>query len=398
MEWSETLNIASNLTDYGVFAGAYGKSGPSAHSAPLYPLLLSVLYRVFETDQLGRVFIASIFSTVLASLVFALLPLLAKASRIPVRVGIMAGFFGAMLPVSHWIQTKGVFEYELSAVTVLIFTIVFTRCWTKQDFSQKWAIGSGVASGAMLLTIPPFAIPIVVLAIVGYYVAQSAARKQFIRFTVVQFCLAAALLLPWTVRNYIVMGSPIWARSNAGLELYLSNNDRASAFWDVNLINSLHPRLIPSEEARVRQLGEVGYNREKMQQAETWIKNHPQRFVSLAVQRIFFFWFPKMTSVVQTLITAVITGLAFWGFGRFWKTRAVASRFFLTLGLAYALPLCIFQTSERLRAPIDWSFYFFTAYLVWTFLRRPMPKLMRTGPISAVDQSSLKTTAELVQG
>ena len=397
LEWSETLNIASNLADHGVFAGAYGNSGPSAHSAPLYPLLLSVLYRVFETDQLGRVLIATIFSTALTSLQFGLLPVLAKAARIPMRVGIMAGTLGAMLPVSHWVQTKGVFEYALSALAVLVFSVVVTRCWARQDFSHKWAVWCGVASGAMLLTVPPFAPAMVVLGIVGYFVARPAARRNFVRFTAIQFCLAAALLLTWTVRNYIVLGSPIWARSNTGLELYLSNNDRASAFWDGKLINSLHPRLIPSEEARVRTLGEVKYNREKMHEAGTWIRNHPQRFRLLTVERLFFFWFPKMVSSAQTLVNVLITVFAFWGFARFWRTRAAASRFFGTLAISYALPLCVFQTSERLRAPIDWSFYFFAAYLAWTFLQEPVSELRLNGASSTVDLPSLKDTAELVQ-
>jgi hypothetical protein len=48
-EHSEVTNVASSLASGRGFASAYWNTGPTAHTSPLYPLLLSLVYRSFGT-------------------------------------------------------------------------------------------------------------------------------------------------------------------------------------------------------------------------------------------------------------------------------------------------------------------------------------------------------------
>lgn len=369
-EGSEVLNIAGSLADQGTFADAYGRnSGPSAHAAPLYPLLLAVLFRVFHiADEQDRVNMATFVSTVLAALHYALLPLFAMAARLRPRVGVAAGLLGALLPINHWMLTRGVFEYALIALWMVSFSIVTLYTWTRRRFHWKWSCVTGIASGLVLLTSPPFLIPMAALAIAGFSLIDGRDRRRFIVYTLIQGFVAALLLMPWVIRNERTFGVPIWSRSNTGLELQLSNNDMVTARWNGDVLVAMHPRLRGSEFQRVRSMGEIAYNRQKMQEATSWIASHKGRFVELTVERSCLFWFPVLKRPAQTVITALITLWAFAGMVSLWRFGAMAARFLLVLWVGTAIPLLPFQSSARLSLPIYWSFYFLAAYclLEWT--------------------------------
>jgi hypothetical protein len=381
-EHSEILNIASALADKGAFADAYSDSGPTAHAAPLYPVLLSIPFRFVRTEQ-QRLAVATTVSTLLASLQYSLLPLVAVVCRMGLSTGLLGGLLAALLPVNYWVQTRGAHEYATSALSTVLFCLLCLHTWLGQDLSTRWAIWLGVASGVVLLTNPPFACSLLALAVVQLCLIRPELKRHFVRFTLIQFLIAAALLLPWTVRNYKVLGSPIWARSNSGLELHISNNDRATAFWQKNMqrgvMNEMQPFLNGVQHDRVVKLGEVEYNRREWRAGVAWIRSHPQRFVTLTMERAFLFWFPPLLRLSQTLASAIITIAAGLGFLLFWRTTAVASRFFLVLCISFALPLCLFQASARLRYPIEWVFYLFAGYLIFRIAGQP--SLERSWPV-----------------
>jgi len=336
--------------------------------APAYPWLISFFCRMFRDES--RAFVAiSVFSSALAALQYSLLPWLARACKLPVRIGILGGFLGALLPIDLWVQTKGSFEYALAGLMFLVFSIVYVRFLSR---AHKGAVWLGLVSGATLLVNPQIAAPMLALAILIPFLLTTDSRRVFIRSLLAQFLIAGACVLPWTIRNALVLGSPIWSRSNFGLELHLSNNDLAAATWDQNERNGLflamHPHANAAEREKVRELGEVAYNREKLRDAREWILSHPRRFATLTAERAFLFWFPLMKRPVQTAGMAAITLVGILGFIRFWRTGALAAHFFVILAVSLAAPLCLFQTSSRLRYPIEWLFYFFAAYLCFSLL------------------------------
>ncbi len=377
-ETPETVGIARSLVTQGTFADAYGKTGPTAHSSPLYPLLLSFLFRIFGIGHNGLI-AAALFGTALACLQYSLLPLLATAARIPVQAGFLAGALGALLPINYWVQTKGVFEYSLSALLMVSIAILYLHCLSQRDFRLRMGICLGLLCGAALLTVPPFVLPLMALAVSGYFVTRRRVRLDFVKFAFVHLAIAGVMVLPWMIRNENVLGAPVWGRSNFGLELHLSNNDLAAATWDGNKARgnflTMHPSTNDGERIRVREVGEIAYNREKLQEAKSWIAAHPLHFMMLTAERAFLFWFPDMMRATQTVALGVVTLAGIAGFVLFWRTGAPASRYFLILCVFTAAPLCLFQASGRLRYPIEWTFYLFSAYLIYRLsLRAERPK------------------------
>ncbi len=79
---SEAIQIAKSLATTGNYSDAYGTGvGPTAHCAPLYPLLLSVVFRLLGTGAKGAIAV-SMSASVAAALAFAFLPAVAVASSL----------------------------------------------------------------------------------------------------------------------------------------------------------------------------------------------------------------------------------------------------------------------------------------------------------------------------
>ena len=84
--------------------------------------------------------------------------------------------------------------------------------------------------------------------------------------------LATAVLLltlsPRILRNWLVLGWPVWGRDNLGLELYTSNNDCASAAFATMMKSGCHAKTHPNANsegaAQVRDRGEIAYNHRKL--------------------------------------------------------------------------------------------------------------------------------------
>lgn len=375
VEYSEVVNVAIALATKGTFADAYGSgTGPTAHAAPLYPLMLSGVYRVFGTPPAGAV-AQEVFSSLLSALHYALLPAIAAVCGLGLRVGAVAGLLAALLPVNRWVQTKGSFEYSLAALLVALLSLAILRTWRDTAFHRTNGVVVGLMSGVTLLAAPQVAPLLAALAVAGWLRNRSGRTREYLAFVVVQFAVAAVCVAPWTIRNAIVLGSPVWGRSNLGLELNLSNNDDAFAEWDDNMAAGLfgraHPHASAAERARVMAVGEIAYNREKAARARQWILSHPTRFAALTLHRVWHFWFPTGKRWPQTLALAALTLGAWIGLGVAVAQRQdLAAWFFLPAWIAFPAPAYLFQQSARMRYPIEWMLFLLAACLSCAVWRR----------------------------
>ena len=365
-ERDEVVRIAISFARNGVLGNAYGPgSGPTATTPPLYPMLLSLLYRVFGIDAAGTA-AQELLSSGFASIQYALLPALAIACGMPRSIGILAGVMGALTPISRWIETKGNFEYALSGMLCAGLALGILRAWQERDFSLRRGVVLGALSGITMLVAPQFAVVLTLLMVYPLLAFREARRAAYWKFVAAQLGLMAAFLAPWVIRNQVVLGVPVWSRSNLGMELNLSNNDKAKPGWQTNfdsgLFAAIHPTLNVEERARLVRMGEMAYNAEKERIGKQWIATHPARFAILTLERAVYFWFPPERRPVQTLALGMVTLLGFIGFGIFARWRDSVAHFFLILWLVFPLPTYVFQQSGRMRYPIQWTTYLFAAY------------------------------------
>ena len=97
VEHTEVVRVAASLARHGTFANAYGpNTGPTAHVSPLYPLVLSLIFRALGTGMAGEI-AQEILSCLFASLTYAALPALGAACGMDPAVGTFAGMLGATI-------------------------------------------------------------------------------------------------------------------------------------------------------------------------------------------------------------------------------------------------------------------------------------------------------------
>src|ERR1700722_3832284 len=150
IEHTEIVRVATSLAQHGTFADAFGPhTGPTAHVSPIYPILLSGIFRVFGTGTAGEI-AQEVFSSLIASLTYAGLPLLSAAAGFDPLLGGVAGILGGMLPVNYWSETKGSFEAALAGFMLMILCIATLRSWRLQNLSAASAVALGMICGIAL--------------------------------------------------------------------------------------------------------------------------------------------------------------------------------------------------------------------------------------------------------
>jgi hypothetical protein len=166
------------------------------------------------------------------------------------------------------------------------------------------------------------------------------------------------VLAPWAVRNYHALGSAIFFRDNLSLEIALSNNDSAESSQVENFRNgtmhSLHPNFSRNEALRVKGLGEVEYNRRKLREGISWIKEHPSRFTVLTLRRARDFWFPNPDESAYAYPLWIATLASVGGLVLVIRSRRSTGLFFVAVLALFPIVFYFVHSSTRLRLPIVW--------------------------------------------
>jgi hypothetical protein len=367
-----------------------------------------------------------VLSALAASLHYALLPLLAVAAGLPRRVGVLGALVGIvmflLLPANvRPLETQGSWENTWAALGIVALSILAASTFRQARFTTGRAVAWGVAWGVYLLLIPTMALVFPVwliqlrisdfgLRISGHNVGnpQSAicnpqwqglagpnrasethgkpgpapAARRWLRFAGLSTACLLATLAPWTIRNWLVLGAPVWGRDNLGLELHVSNNDCAAAtFAEMQRSGchaKTHPNANPQEAAKIREVGEIRYNQQRLRDALAWVRSHPARFTGLTLERFALFWFPEAGRGAASYPLWGVTLAGFAGLILCYKENRLTAPLFGSLLLVYPLIYYFVQHFLRYRYPVLWVSSLMAAYALTVAWQR-----FRAGPITS---------------
>lgn len=223
--------VAKSLATTGVFGNPYKiPTGPTAHVAPIYPFVASFTYLIFGTGTKGGL-THQILNSIFSSLHYSLLPAVAVECDLKRRIGFLASLFGALIPID-FLNEIGGGEASCAALALIGLSLLTLRYWRRSDFSFRAAIIQGLCWGGALLLAPALAPILSGILLTPFFLFSE--RKKLAKYTLTIVCVAGAVLLPWTIRNYFQLGAPFFVRDNFGLEFSISNNDLAKATIDEN--------------------------------------------------------------------------------------------------------------------------------------------------------------------
>lgn len=325
----ENVAVARNLAHTGEFKDPFGiPTGPTAHVAPLYPGVLALAFKL-GGESAGTVIVLLLFNAALLGLSAALLPSISR--HVYDRSG--PGIAGAILLI---LSSREYLQFDGFCSAALLITASLALLGGSLVWSAIWSGAALLANPASLLILPFVAL------------------RHGGRFAVKALLLALAVCAPWILRNWLVLGAPYPIRDNLGLELYVSNNDLASAELVTNrALTVMHPTSDAKEANAVAVAGEGMYGRLRLRDALHWANAHPARGLKLTLERIFYYWFPSPREGWQAYPYCLITILAAIGA---WRCRANPRiLLFLAGAIAYSLLFALIQADVRYRLPSLWT-------------------------------------------
>ncbi len=267
---AEYFHIAKALAKGHGFADPFGeRSGPTAWMPPVLPVIQASLLWLF--GDRGTIQVVVMFQALALALTGGLVLLAARTVYghrsdwfvVPAYIVMLMLDFELAFQITH----DGWFLHLMLA-GMLIRT---NRLRVDRSFRQT--IIWGVTCGLSTLAAPVAGA--VWVAITAFYWA-SIRRKLLI----VGAISATGVLLPWTVRNYLVFDQFVPIKSNLMFDLYQSQCLTPDGLVRSDVGLSRHPYSSPDERRRHATLGERTYLRERATAFWEAVENNPESYLT----------------------------------------------------------------------------------------------------------------------
>ncbi len=196
---------------YSDFNGA-----PTARWPPAYTFLLSIVYRVFGPDYLG----GELFNAVIGAAAVPLLMLIALrvfGRREAIAAGVILALFPAQILYTEVLLAETLYATALLVVFALVTVLAPERRTTVIAIGAAIGLATLIrGEGPLLLAIP--------LAVWW----PELSKKDLAKRTALLLAATAMVIVPWTVRNAIVMDDFIPLSTNGGTTFWSGHNPRAN--------------------------------------------------------------------------------------------------------------------------------------------------------------------------
>jgi 4-amino-4-deoxy-L-arabinose transferase-like glycosyltransferase len=212
---------------------------------PGWPATLASLYALFgfeaKVGMVANAFLGALTAALLARLGGLL------ASR---RVGRVAGWLYAVWPGCVYFSATLFNEVLFSFLLISALNLVVDASRSIADRLLRFAL-AGLALGACALV---KAEPLVLLgAVLAYIYASRQSDADFLRAAATTCVVAIAVVLPWTVRNYLVFDRFIPTVAGGGMVVHAANHPGATGGNDLQSIVAYTQRLGVADATQAQQ-------------------------------------------------------------------------------------------------------------------------------------------------
>lgn len=252
-----------------------GEGYNELYYAPLYPLLLGVVFTLQRWSGLTGVPIRAFMGAFQIALSVSVIIMTAKlgARRLTPRIGLVAAALLAVWP--NYIASVGTLMTEQLS-TPLFVGGMLALLWDRHPTRQQ-VILSGSLFGLSVLARPALGFILLAGLIVLYVDRRS--WQNWLRRGAWFLSAALIVILPWLAYTYAQTGTPTIGIAG-GFNLCLGNNDLGLTSWDQRSIDSFCP--MPKNPADDKEL---------YAQTIDWMIHHPQHQPRLIAARTFNMFF-----------------------------------------------------------------------------------------------------------
>jgi len=372
------LTLASYIARTGDYSlkrtpgsGAGGTRGPSAYFAPGFPYFLALVDILdgHETRRGGAIHPARISQAVLGTITVGLVGLVALELFGEVA-GLIALVLAAVYPVLIELSVVLVAE---NLLTLLVLATVYAGLRVRRARSTRttyaWVAGTGVLAGLAALT-HENAIVMLIPLLVAVWRGRPRLKPRSLIAPALLITVTAITILPWTIRNAVVMHHFIPVSDETGITLV----------GTYNVASAHDPQLpykwrifygIPGERSLVHEEStltepEIGARLEH--QALDYISNHPLAPLAVAYHNTLrllelegtFAWQASASAVSIADNTARVGIASFWLLcllalaGAFTRLARTAPKWIWWVPILMALTVVLVNVeTPRFREPVD---------------------------------------------
>jgi 4-amino-4-deoxy-L-arabinose transferase-like glycosyltransferase len=245
--------------------------------APGYPLFLAGVYGA--AGLADRFAAARLVQALLGAALAPLTAMLALRLGLSRRAALLAGGIVALYPILLFyplaLASENLFFLLLLAGTILLLDAIENR-------RTAAALAAGLLLGLATLTRSTLAafLPLGALAIgIRSGGALPGRRGAFLRRAIVFSAAVCLVIVPWTVRNSLVAGRPVFIENSLGYNLFVSYHPQGNGGFSFAVAGI--PLRILDDQAR---------DRFAMSQAAGFIRADPLRAAALIPRRLGYFW------------------------------------------------------------------------------------------------------------
>ncbi len=363
----EAANVAAAFARTGQIADVFGKgSGLTAHLNPIVPAVAGSVYRLFGVRTPTAETLLSLLSiacVLAAAGLFHRAMLWVGASR---RAALATLAVFCLLPLNNFLEIVDFRAWEGGVATLLgaATLLVTVRADATGDPSWRTICLVAVLAALTFFISPPLGLASYANALL--LLVRRLPARRWAATALVAVAVLAAVLTPWTIRNYQAFGRIIPLRSNFGLELALANHP-AAVDGDDELgvfrarLAEIHPQVSwTAFHTMQRADGEIAYADRLGAEAKRWIAAHPADFLRLSIRHLGQFYFPpawqwsiyggvSTGQRVKLVVSWAIAAIGLLGAAAAliaWREQLI---YLATLALLPALPYMIVQPVPRYR-------------------------------------------------
>lgn len=259
--------------------GEYYAAGTYSFWPPGFPLLLSLVFRLFEPGKTLYFALNAVWFLGTAWVCYLL------AQRLG---GKPAGLLAVAL-IAAWpalISLAGLPNKEL-LLTLLLPLAVWLYYRRSSQGDRLSVLASGLVLGFATLTQP--SLQLIFLALVVGDVMSGGRPLRILGRCALLVVGMLVVILPWSARNYLVHDQFVFLTTNGGGGLFMANNDLATGGWS------------GEGYALLEGMGELETNRYGYEHGKQWIKDHPAAFFKLMLRKHQLFLGDDATGVYNSL-------------------------------------------------------------------------------------------------
>jgi len=322
------VSIARHLAcgDGFVIGPLHSKCAPTGYGNPIYPVFLALIFRLFGFSLQAVMLIQAVLDTLTCFLIFSLALRVTQSHS----TAVLSALFYAVYP--PFVLSVGSILTE--TLTILLLVCAIYLYWMATKGHVRRAVAAGAVMGVAML-LKPAMLLFPAFAVAGFWLNRRTDGGWLVK-GVVYFAMCCAVMSPWTVRNYIVLGrfipvathggATLWGGTgvadgkcmpHAHMAMYVPGDGTAPVHGAFPVSKATYDKIMDLRN-RLRGLDEAGQDALYRQAALQEIKEHPGRFAFLAVKKFFRLWFnlwhedpPSRASMAMAVLNLFLLVLAF---------------------------------------------------------------------------------------